>query len=246
MWAWLPAVLNFVSSLVWPIVALIAVVMFRRPISTFVSEVIEISGLGVSAKRGDLQAARIRNSIETKAIDADIAESAAFIAGHETDGAAASIPVRNMVQFVASVSRFRLNELASETTGVASSDEARLLVVWAYQELVVFVRALQLAEQAGSRLIQVPRYRGPLTFESLARIGGPTYISDALDELQGFKKKIDNRDEVISPDGARTFISTALDILSKIYAWYTGEEIIEVKVDSTRKSDASGPQSSHD
>jgi hypothetical protein len=229
MWTWLPTALDFVSSLVWPAVAVMAVVMFRRPISAFVSEVIEVSGLGVSAKRGDLQAARIRNSIESTPLN-QVEGAITELPGEDTE--AALLPAISAVHFLGSVSRYRLQELVKESESISGSGEARLLVIWSYQELVVFIRGLELAEQAGSDQVEVPRYHGNYTYRSLASIGGPTTLSDALVELQDFKQRVDDRTETVSSQGARTYISTAIEVLDRIRSWYTKEESIRLVVGS--------------
>lgn len=73
---WQP-VLDFVSSIAWPTVVVIVVIIFRKPIGTLINEVEEAEFPGGKVKRGDRQISEINREIGAAIPQVPAAEAAA-------------------------------------------------------------------------------------------------------------------------------------------------------------------------
>ncbi|WP_143690489.1 hypothetical protein [Williamsia sterculiae] len=198
-------------------------IAFRQPISEFISDIIELSGFGVSARRGDRRVEKMRNAIDSRSVDLPSPQSRENGEKGAVGASSKSISALSLIRFQGSVSRHRLTELANECVTASEPAATRLLVISAYQELVVFVRTVELVEHAESSST-LPRYTGALAYKSLAKFGGPASLADSLADLQRFKKRVADSEEAVSAQGAHTYIFTALEVLVRIQAWYTNEE----------------------
>jgi hypothetical protein len=214
---------NLFPSAVWAIAVVLLFLIFRRPISGFLEGMNEFRAPGVSARRGDLTAAKIRNGVDAiGTLEVPIASTE----GSESPSTSQNLSAaESIVAFLGRMARYRLKKLAEQARETATHAEAMMIVDAAYDELLVFVRGLELSQQLqSSNDLIIPRYSGTYSFKSLEKLGAPAPLADSLEEVQTFKHRVTSKEIVVSPDGAQTYAATALDLLLKIYAWYTNTE----------------------
>lgn len=234
---WLAIVVQLVQALAWPVTVGILILSFRGPIGAFLTSIKEVSGFGVSAKRGDKEAGQLLGRVvhDDSAPPSDGETSALLVAKEaatqqaspiSTDSRSRPAP-SDVERFSFGVAAGTLQHYDKECTSQIGSEGSRLIVVSAYATLLGYIRALEYAALPDSENRTLPRYSGDYSYTAAQSLGAPEGIVQDLVDMKDFEKRVVRRDLEISHDGARNFVAACLDILRRCHAWQTNDAVDE-------------------
>ncbi|MGL5826126.1 MAG: hypothetical protein ACRCYU_15140 [Nocardioides sp.] len=219
--------IQLIDAIAWPMVVLLLVLGFRRPLRSFMNDLKEISGFGVSAKRGDKEADLLLERIEEDS-PTDVRPDTSRTDGF---GLKSTILRFEVEQFSFLIADHRLEHLHKELReSRVDQDACRLIAVWAYDEVLVYIRVVELVRQLGPMKQGVPLFSGPFAYRQAQKMGAPMGLVRDLRELKDFKKKLESGELTVTPEGAATFVRACRNTLTQLYGWRTGASVAERSV----------------
>jgi hypothetical protein len=238
---WFKDLLSFITTLVWPAVVIVALVLFRKPLSEFVNEISELGLWGASAKRQGDRAARDLNQEQEEQLVAEEGEDTANPAPSEdnstnpgptegsgqpspTTGTEAAQPsatdarVGEFLEYYRSISLLQLRGNRKNTASTNSTRVAREIVRSTYSDYLATVRVVAFWLH-GPTAVSGARGRKANSHVTLQRMGAPEDLIEATVELRTFAVNVADGSITLTGEGARTYVNTVDDAMTRLFAW---------------------------
>ncbi|MGK9147722.1 hypothetical protein KXS11_08870 [Plantibacter flavus] len=238
---------SWLKDLLWPAVVVIALILFRKPISSFIDEISELGLWGASAKRrGDRAAEKLRErqeqNLTSEETDDSPSPSDLDEAGESNSEADATADTQStaeetapgapetddahrqpaqlveFIEFYRSISLLQLRGNRKNTASTTSTRVAREVVRSTYSDYLAVVRVIAFWIQ-GSSAVSGSRGRKANSHVTLQRIGAPSELIEATVTLRTFAVDVADGTVTLTGDGARSYVDTVDGAMVDLFTW---------------------------
>lgn len=220
---WFSPVLQFLSAIIWPVVALVMVFLFREPIRLFINEISEVTGLGASAKRSAIRRSEeLRDSAQTEAEDeADVSDQADR-RSEDPDPRSTTPTTPSLLPFVEKQIDSNLR-WAQRNTRAASSAVCGEIVRSTYTDLRLGIRLVGYS-LGGHDAVSGKNLQHVVPQIILRRVGAPPELIELVVQVRTFATQVRRQELKVNEQAAENFIDSLLDLNHSLFRWWEEAE----------------------